>query len=785
MIGMLLALVVLAAAFLGIRQYNKNASSAASTTEDTQETVLDVNSDDITSFSYVYEGETYAFEKEDETWYYADDHSLNLNQDRIKAMILKVAPLKADQVIENVTDMSQYGLADPERTIQYETADRSVIINIGNLNSMTSQYYIAFPSEMKVYVVATNVVTGFNYTLDDLVMTEYVNREGRLLKYPQDKKVGNEDVYNWLRENPHRLNLVRVRLQWEEESISAEDITGVRQELVLYEGILYSEFQIRNNACRVRTACHNEGRDILAFSLESEALKEKKISIVLDFPYGASDITASDWTQNDRHRTTILQTSDEKMLLWRQLDRDEYYAGIYAQGGKIRKEGSHTLRIFANGEKLDISIALGKQKEQAECLSAQEVMNASKRGGRRFWERGGIIQLNKSADPRARELERRIILSQYLMAINSSGSTPPQETGLTCNSWYGKMHLEMYLWHCAWLPLWHQEELLDRSLAWYREHLQQARENAARNGYKGARWPKMIATEGVDCPSNIAPLLVWQQPHIIYMLEMAYRRKRNRRFLEENWELLKETADFMVDFVGWDPVKKVYSICAPVIPVQECHKAMDVCNPAFEVEYFRDTLRIAGWWAERLGREKEELWEQVAEHMAELTEKDGVYLAHENCPTTFTEYNRDHPSMLGAFGLIDSDRIDRTVMDNTLQLVEECWKYPTLWGWDFAMMAMTAVRLGKPEKAIELLLKESPKNCYVTSGNNRQTGRKDLPLYLPGNGSLLLADVHQGSRMMDNGSWNLKILIHCRVRALSAPLTRQEIKCKIKLYAVK
>lgn len=166
---MLLALVVLAAAFLGIRQYNKNASSATSTTEDTQETVLDVNSDDITSFRYVYEGETYSFEKEEDTWYYTGDHSLNLNQERIKAMILKVAPLKADQVIENVTDMSQYGLADPERTIQYETADRSVIINVGNLNSMTSQYYIAFPSEMKVYAVTTNVVTGFNYTLDDLV----------------------------------------------------------------------------------------------------------------------------------------------------------------------------------------------------------------------------------------------------------------------------------------------------------------------------------------------------------------------------------------------------------------------------------------------------------------------------------------------------------------------------------------------------------------------------------------------------------------------------------------
>ena len=169
MIEMLLALVVLAAVFLGLRQYNKNESADTSATEDTDETVLDVDYDDITNFSYVYEGETYSFEKEEDTWYYTGDHSLNLNQNRIKAMLLKVAPLKVNQVIENVTDMSQYGLTNPERTIQYETADRSVIINIGNLNSMTSQYYVAFPSEMKVYVVTTNVVTGFNYTLEDLV----------------------------------------------------------------------------------------------------------------------------------------------------------------------------------------------------------------------------------------------------------------------------------------------------------------------------------------------------------------------------------------------------------------------------------------------------------------------------------------------------------------------------------------------------------------------------------------------------------------------------------------
>jgi hypothetical protein len=38
--------------------------------------------------------------------------------------------------------------------------------------------------------------------------------------------------------------------------------------------------------------------------------------------------------------------------------------------------------------------------------------------------------LAHSKDKRAIELERRVVLSQYLTAIQCSGSMPPQETGL-------------------------------------------------------------------------------------------------------------------------------------------------------------------------------------------------------------------------------------------------------------------------------------------------------------------------------------------------------------------
>lgn len=655
-------------------------------------------------------------------------------------------------------------------------ADRASALTVGNgelaftadITGMQTLYeeYKELPlCTMSQWAWHTKPVSGerYSYSLSDLEMTEYDDCTGRHVVYPKKKMPGNEEVYDWLRQNPHRLNLARIRLLWQGKPVASEQITNIRQELKLYDGVLESCFEIDGKRCTVLTACHNEGRDILGFCVESEALASGELTVCIDFPYGAPDITASDWSCPEKHQTKLLRSENGKLVLLRELDRDSLYVGVQSDGAFSVSEVEHRVVLTASEKKLAFSVAFGKEEGAAETVPAAEVLQAARTGWNAFWEKGGAIRLNKSRDSRAWELERRIVLSQYLMAVNSSGSTPPQETGLTCNSWYGKMHLEMYLWHCAWLPLWNHCDLLERSLAWYREHLPQARENAARNGYKGARWPKMIATEGIDSPSPIAPLLIWQQPHIIYMLEMAYRNGKGKDFLEQNWQLVKETADFMTDFAVWNQDKACYELCAPVIPVQECHKETEVFNPAFELEYWRETLRIAQGWAERLGKAPDRKWGEVAEHMAALTEENGVYLAHENCHTTFTQFNKDHPSMLGAYGLIDSDRIDRETMRRTLHLVEECWEYPTLWGWDFALMAMTAVRLGEPETAVDLLLKDTAKNCYLTSGNNRQIGRKDLPLYLPGNGSLLLAAAamtagfggcgrkHPG--FPDNGDW--------------------------------
>jgi protein-glucosylgalactosylhydroxylysine glucosidase len=67
-----------------------------------------------------------------------------------------------------------------------------------------------------------------------------------------------------------------------------------------------------------------------------------------------------------------------------------------------------------------------------------------------------------------------------LRAIHCAGRYPPQEGGLTFNSWEGKFHLEMHWWHAAHFALWGRLPLLERSLGFYRQILPRARATAQR-----------------------------------------------------------------------------------------------------------------------------------------------------------------------------------------------------------------------------------------------------------------------------------------------------------------
>ncbi len=600
-----------------------------------------------------------------------------------------------------------------------------------------------------------------------LIETEY-DFGGRKVYYPVKCAKGNEQVYDWLRQNPHKCNLIRIALaevcgQGYKE-FETKDVSHMQQTLHMDRGLLDSRFQLKGEQYHVESRCAGS-QDTLAFQVTSKAVVDGRTGVLLAFPYGNTDISGSNWGIPEKHETKMTKNEGGTRITFiHEMDREAYcFELLCDQKVTIRETAPHSyLFIPEQGEVMDSiaaqssltfsvhsmlkkraglevkSSARAAEEQNCRMMNYQQAVQDAESYWENFWNRTGVIQLCHSKDERALELERRIVQSQYLMAVNCCGSMPPQETGLTCNSWYGKAHLEMYFWHEAYLPFYGRTDLLMKSLDWFVEHLPEARANAAKNGYKGARWTKMVAYDGIDSPSKIAPLLVWQQPHLIYMIYTAYMQIKEKAFLEKYYAVIAESAEFMADFAVKNE-EGLYELAAPLIPVQERHAPEHTKNPVFEVEYWVLGLRMAAEVGSILGKTVPQKWMDVAEHMIPSPQVDGYYIAQTYAPDTFVNYHIDHPSMLMAYGVIDSGRIDKAAMAKSLELVLDTWDEQTLWGWDFAVMAMTAVRLGKPELAIDLILKDTFKNKYVTSGNNRQVSRNDLPLYLPGNGSLLLA----------------------------------------------
>ena len=209
----------------------------------------------------------------------------------------------------------------------------------------------------------------------------------------------------------------------------------------------------------------------------------------------------------------------------------------------------------------------------------------------------------------------------------------------------------------------------------------------------------MVGPAGYDSPSPIGPLLIWQQPHPIYLAELCYRAHPSPGTLEIYRDIVLETAEFMASYVQYDETNNRYVLGPPVIPAQENHRPETTLNPTFELEYWCFGLNTANQWRKRLGLDENETWREIASRLSALPVMDGFYLAHENCPATFSRFNLYHPSMLGALGVLPGMKVDRGTMMKTLYKVLQEWRLEEMWGWDFPMIAMT--RAGKVARLLE------------------------------------------------------------------------------------
>lgn len=578
---------------------------------------------------------------------------------------------------------------------------------------------------------------------------KYYNQYGRKVPYvvqlnePQRSK----EATNFYRQNVHRLQLGNIgfELLKKDGSLANDiDIQNIKQTLDPWTGEIKSSFTFEGKVVDVITVA-DQLQDIVSAQIKSELIKNGQLKIRILFPYPTAEWAdvGNNWSNPDHHQSAITNSQPHGAQIKHQLDSAVYYTSLAWDGkASLTKKTAHYFLVSPDRSSTSFAFSclFTANKDSQTVPAFDTIRTTSVAKWKDFWLSGAAVDFAGSTDKRANELERRIILSLYLTKIQCAGNYPPQETGLTYNSWFGKPHLEMHWWHATHFALWGRPSLLTPSMNYYFKVKNKAAAIAAIQGFKGVRWQKMTDHNGNESPSSIGAMLIWQQPHIITFSELVYRDNPSKEVLEKYKSLVFATAEFMASFAHYDPVKRRYILGPGLIPAQERFKAETTFNPTYELAYWQWSLQTAQQWRERLGLPRKPEWDEVIKKLSPLPVQDSVYLATESATDSYTNptYKTDHPSVLGTFGMLpETQLLDKKVMRKTFDLVWDTWTWDDTWGWDFPMTAMSAARLNMPEKAIDALMMNIRTNTYLINGHNYQDER--LRIYLPGNGGLLTA----------------------------------------------
>ncbi len=193
---------------------------------------------------------------------------------------------------------------------------------------------------------------------------------GRTVGYPT-RAQGQEAVYGWLRENPHRLHLGRIG--WILTTASGrratlEDITGIDQTLDLWSGTLTSRFRFDGAPVVVRTCVHPT-IDAVAVQAQSPLFADGRAAILLAFPYGSPQMAAADWDHPARHQTAVDRPTAERARFLRRLDADTYeMAAMWSEGAQLTDESrAHTYRLDAAPGADRLHLACAFAASAADC----------------------------------------------------------------------------------------------------------------------------------------------------------------------------------------------------------------------------------------------------------------------------------------------------------------------------------------------------------------------------------------------------------------------------------
>ncbi|KAL2808899.1 Six-hairpin glycosidase-like protein [Aspergillus granulosus] len=534
------------------------------------------------------------------------------------------------------------------------------------------------------------------------------------------------EVSQWLIGNPNRINLGRIGLSYQGAFLSTSQISNPMQELDLWSGSITSTFRLDGELVKVVTQGDFDS-DAIAFNIQSNLVASGDLTVALDFPYPPIHTTKYKYEVfvgvydfPDNHTTSIVPSSrGDTAHIYHELQQTSYFVNLrwpsnsplrLSGGGNTTGISKHRYTISPRQSSPSLSFTAHFSTDRHIPNLPSRISHRSTSGWRKYWKNGGFVDLTASSNPAAEELQRRIILSQYHVRVNSAATgQSPQESGLMNNGWYGKFHMEMVVWHNAHWVTWGRQEFFNRIFPdLYETLLPSSLERARKMGWEGARWPKMTETNtGISSPGGINGLLLWQQPHPMYLAELAYKADPTQHTLEKWDHVLTATADYMASYAWKNQSSGYYDLGPPSYGVTENTPPSETRNLAYETAYWHYALSTAITWKMRLRHPIPPLWLTVSQNLSPLPQVSGLYAVYAGLNESWwsdRSLTDDPRSLIMLQGILpDTPAVNPNVAKKTGDKIWEIWADEDIRGWGRPVLAINSARVGEPDRAIRHL----------------------------------------------------------------------------------
>ncbi|KAK0380683.1 hypothetical protein CLIM01_01963 [Colletotrichum limetticola] len=508
------------------------------------------------------------------------------------------------------------------------------------------------------------------------------------------------EISKWLSANPNRINLGRISLSYKNETLSS--ITEPRQVLDLWNGVTTSSFKVDGEDVKVVTQGDFD-TDSVTFDIESVLIFEGTLRVEFDFPFppihkvektSDFEVFMGSYQFPDNHTTSIVKPgidSDDTAHIHHTMQETSYYQNL-----RWPKETPLTLR------------RIGKQNSNTTNAHRYGLFPAA--SGKNVTRANGLS-----------------FTAQYNLKLQrpSLPSSIRRRNSLD------------------WQRYWQEGGFVDLT--------QSSNPNATELQRRIilSQWPKMTepVTKGI-APGETRAYLQWQQPHPIYLAELAYKANQSRETLQRWDRTITSTAQYMASFAWFNNASGKYDLGPPIQGVTENSSPTEISNLAYELAYWQWALNAACNWKKRLEQDCPSAWSRVAENMASPPEYDGLFAPWIGGGVNASwwdnpQLNKDPRSVIMLQGMVPDTplmhKVNPDVGVRTADKVWDVWGDAQIRGWGRNVLAINSARIGNPERAIYHLTNFG----YWTFGDqgfaHRSGPSPSPPPYFPGNGGFLLA----------------------------------------------